>query len=246
MVGQSMGQRPMAGAGWPWRLWVRWIGANALAEMVGLGSSALLWVLFFTGMEDALGVVMAAIVVVLGSTLLEGSAAGIAQWRVLRHPLPGLTLRAWWVATALGALVAWTLGMVPSTLMAVEGAGWGAQAANSAPSPEMDDALTYALAAVMGIVLGPVLASAQWWVLRRHVAHAWWWIPAHAVAWALGMPVIFVMVEFVPGPAQLLLTGVIVLAGLALAGAIVGAVHGLALLHLVRDAPRPARVLPNR
>ena len=230
---QATLQLPASPIGGRWHWWIRWIGANALAELVGLGTSSLLWLLFFFGMEEQLGTLIAALVVVVGSTLFEGSAVGIGQWLVLRRPLPTLSLRAWWLATSLGALVAWTLGMVPSTLLSMS-----AEAAESAPPPEMSNLLTYLLAAAMGFVLGPVLALPQWWVLRRHVAHAWQWIPANAAAWALGMPMIFVTVSLVPIGAVSAWTILIVLAGLALAGAVVGAVHGAMLLRLLPHPPQ--------
>lgn len=227
---------PTSPIGGRWQLWMRWIGANALAELIGLGTSSLLWLLFFFGMEEQLGTLIAAFVVVVGSTLCEGSAVGIGQWLVLRRPLPTLSLRAWWLATSLGALVAWTSGMVPSTLISMS-----AEAAASAPPPEMSDTLTYLLAAGMGFVLGPVLALPQWWVLRRHVAHAWQWIPANAAAWALGMPVIFITISLVPEGAVTGWIILIVLGGLALAGAVVGAVHGAILLRLLPHPPQSNR-----
>jgi hypothetical protein len=202
--------------------------ANALAELVGLGASSLLWLFYFMGMEDRLGTLWAALIVVGGSTLFEGSAVGLAQWRILRQPLRELSLRSWWAATTLGALVAWTLGMVPSTMMALS-----EQTTQSAPPPELSDALVYSLAAAMGLALGPILALPQWWVLRRYVDHAWQWIPANAVAWALGMTVIFVVISLMPSGTPSVRTILFLLAGLTLTGAVVGAVHGVILVRLL-------------
>lgn len=213
---------------WPWGFWRRWVGANALAELLGLGGSALLWIAYFMGLEAHLGVMASAAVVVGGSTLLEGTAVGVLQWLVLRRALPKLSLASWWSATAIGALIAWSLGMIPSTLMAM------ADTASAAPSPaEMSDALQYTLAALMGLVLGPVLGFPQWLVLRRHITHAGLWIAANAVAWCWGMLVIFIVIGFVPAGGITLATGLIVLSGLALAGAVVGAIHGVVLVKLV-------------
>jgi hypothetical protein len=195
--------------------------------------SALLWLLYFTGMESALGTLWAALIVVAGSTLLEGGAVGIAQWRVLRLPLPDLRLAAWWRATTLGALVAWTLGMIPSTIMALD-----TQSESAGPALEMSDALAIVLAAVMGLVLGPILALPQWWELRRHIAHAWQWIPANAFAWGLGMPVIFAVMALIPTDAISGWTIALILTALAAAGAVVGAIHGVILLRLLPKATR--------
>jgi hypothetical protein len=167
--------------------------------------------------------------------VIEGCTVGVAQWLVLRGPLPRLGWRPWVVATALGAGAAWTLGMIPSTVLSLLADGTTATDGASAAS-EPSGLLFYGLAALMGLVLGPILGLPQRVVLRRHVARAGWWIPAQSVAWALGMAIIFVGTNAIgregltPGVVALLL------AALAVAGAAVGAVHGLALLWLLRSA----------
>lgn len=236
MVGHSIRQPlPAAEPQGSWQFWGKWVLANAVAELVGLGTSSLLWVLFFFGMEQALGTLLAALIVVIGSTLLEGSAVGVAQGQLLRQVLPKLTIRQWWIATMIGALIAWTLGMMPSTLISL--ATDATSATTDAAPPEMSDALMYSLAALMGLVLGPILALPQWWVLRNCVAKAWQWIPANAVAWAVGMPVIFVAMSFVPAGDLTVGTILLLITGLALAGAVVGAVHGFVLVRLLITAP---------
>ncbi len=211
------------------RFWASWVFANALAELLGLGASALLWIAFFFGLEERLGIAISAVVVVVGSTILEGTAVGVLQWRVLRRALPQLRLKVWWGATAVGALVAWSLGMIPSTLMSMMD-----ESATSTPPPEMSDALMYTLAAAMGLVLGPILGLPQWWALRRHLKSAWLWLPANAVAWSWGMIMIFAVVGLVPASGITATTVLIILGGLAMAGAVVGGIHGVVLVKLLR------------
>jgi hypothetical protein len=220
-MGQESGQK------WPWTFWGRWVVANALAEMIGLGASLLLWGIFIFGLEGRIGPILAALIVVLGSTLIEGSAVGLAQWSVLRERLPTLTWQRWLVATAIGACVAWTLGMVPSTAISMQ------TVATAEPPPELSDLLMYSLAAGMGFVLGAILAAPQWWVLRRHLPRAGWWVPANMVAWAVGMPAIFLGMSLAPA-ADVTVGFVLTLLGiLAVAGALVGAVHGVVLVWLL-------------
>jgi hypothetical protein len=209
-------------------LWSQWVLANALAELLGLGTSALLWLGLIFNVEQRLGVMSAAAIVVVGSTLLEGSAVGIGQWLVLRRIWPTLKWQQWWLGTAIGAFIAWTLGMIPSTLMSL-----AEETTTTTPAPEISDIVVWSLAALMGLVLGPILALPQWFILRRHVAHAGWWIPGNAAAWGLGMPVIFMGMGLIPEGAVTLTTLVIVLLSLALAGAVVGMVHGTVLLWLL-------------
>ena len=181
-------------------LWLRWVLANSLAETVGLGAS-----------------------------FAMGAAVGTAQWLVLRRPFPHMRWRAWALATAVGAFAAWTLGMLPSTLI---NAGSGAE--GSAPA-EPGALVVYGLAALMGLVAGTILGAPQWLVLRRHVRRAFLWVPANALAWAPGMVLAFVAAEFIfangIGAGEILLAVIT----LALIGALVGAIYGAVLVWLLRS-----------
>jgi hypothetical protein len=216
-----------------WNVWREWTLANALSEAVGLGATLLIGILVFSQFEPRVGPVAAALLGVVLAACVEGSVVGTAQWLVLRAPLAGLRWRHWAIATAIGAAIAWALGMTPSVVMALAGPS----------SDEMGiqepDALTmYALAAGLGLVAGPVLAAAQWWVLRGYLPRAGWWIPANACAWAVGMVIVFWGISFIPAsgltaPVAMILVGYVILAGAA-----VGAIHGLALIWLLRERDR--------
>jgi hypothetical protein len=88
----------------------------------------------------------------------------------------------------------------------------------------------------MGLVLGPVLGIPQWRILRRFMRHAGWWVAANAVAWAAGMPVIFLVAGAIPANASAAVIVAAVVAACAGAGAVVGAVHGIWLVGLLRNA----------
>jgi hypothetical protein len=216
-----------AGAG---SLWARWVVANALGEMLGLGGTALVGLALFPALGDGNGLLPALAVAALAiaaGTAIEGVMVGTAQWLVLRRPLPGITWLTWAGATAIGAGIAWTLGMLPSTLLSI------GQDSGQGPATEPSAIVVYALAFAMGLVLGPVLGCAQWLVLRRHVTRASLWILANALAWAVGMTLVFAVVSAVVdrgvGPASVALVAF----GLAATGAVVGGIHGLALIRLV-------------
>jgi hypothetical protein len=213
-----------------WSVWRQWIMANAIGELIGLGCAAALGAAVISNVSDTestVGVVVVAVVMITGG-VFEGIVVGSAQWRVLRHHLPRVAGRLWVVSTAAGACIAWMIGMIPSTLMSIQ-----SNAASSSPPPEISDALIYLLAAAMGLVLGPILAFMQWLVLRRHVGRAGLWIVANAVAWALAMPVMFIGIGAIGDHGVSPSTIVFALGAITLAGAIVGAVHGLALLQLL-------------
>jgi hypothetical protein len=98
----------------------------------------------------------------------------------------------------------------------------------------------YSLAAAMGVVLGPILGVPQWLALRQHARRAIWWIPANAAAWALGMPVVFVGAGSAPPGGLLGLVATALLTAMV-AGGVVGAVHGLALIWLVGPLDRSSK-----
>lgn len=213
---------------WYSRFWWRWVAANAVAELIGLGTVAAIGFAAFShvGEPDTVGkaLALASAFILLGA--FEGAVVGIAQRTVLLSELPAL--RGWVIATIVGAMFAWAIGMLPSTLMNLEpGAG-----ATARREPALGAVLL--LAAALGAVAGPLLALFQWHRLRKVLpVKAAYWLLANAAAWALGMPVIFLATrinEFTSS--TLFIIGTVAVA-LLLAGGIVGAVHGRVLLWLL-------------
>ena len=117
--------------------------------------------------------------------------------------------------------------MVPSV--------WASLGEPTAPvsSVELATSTVFLLASLMGAVLGVVLAWPQGQVLQRYVNRAHWWLPAHAIAWAGGMPIVFwVAGSLPPNPTWQHVVG-ISLVGLTATGAVVGTIHGAVLLWLL-------------
>jgi hypothetical protein len=210
--------------------WLRWVGANSLAEMIGLGVAGLVGISAVAGQPVTVWQALLSAVPAVVAGAFEGLVVGWAQWSVLRRALPGLRARSWIGATVLGALVAWCLGMLPSTIMSLTPQPATAPAG---PSP-FEGPLVYPLAMGMGAVLGVVLGLPQWAVLRRWAPRGWRWIAANSAAWALGMPIIFLVAGDLPSGLPVAAIVVIVLATLALAGAVVGAVHGAVLVRMLQ------------
>ncbi len=213
---------------WSTKFWWRWIVANSLAEFIGLGSVAAVGYLFVTQLGEPHSVLaalrFAVIFILLGA--FEGLVVGFAQFRVLRQKLP--TLRGWIRATVVGAMLAWILGMFPSTLMNIANSG------EATAPPEISEWLRLLFAAGLGMIAGPILAFFQWRCLRQCLrTHSGWWLPANALAWAAGMPVIFAGAHISAIITNPLLIVIAVGLSLLLAGAIVGAVHGRVLVWLL-------------
>ena len=98
----------------------------------------------------------------------------------------------------------------------------------------------------MGLVLGPFLGVPQMFVLRRHAPRAGWWVVANALAWAIGMPIVFLGAGAVPHETSAAAAIVIVGVSCLAAGVTVGAVHGLVLVRMLLGAPAiPTLGLPG-
>ena len=166
----------------------RWVLANSVGEVLGLGGTGLLgWLLVGrSGEPSAATAVLGAFVVAVLSGAVEATVVGLLQHRAVRPWLPGLTRRSWWWATLWGALTAYVLGYLPSTVM-----GLVAVDDEGAAVAEPPQWVVLLAAAGLGLVGGAVLAWAQALVLRRHVERAWRWLPANMLAWTVGMPLVF-------------------------------------------------------
>jgi hypothetical protein len=216
------------------RLWLRWILANALAEMVGLGLTFAITAVFFASQSgpQTVGGILLAFGVAVGSGAVEATLVGLAQWSVLRSWFPAISRFGWWRGTLIGALIAYVLGYLPSTLMDLGASATQAPAAAAVEPPQW---VTLLLAAGLGLVGGAVLSFAQGLALRGKARRVGTWIPANMLAWLLGMPLIFWGIDLafkLPAVWQsvLLMAGV-----LLLAGAVVGTVHGWFLTKMVPE-----------
>ena len=77
--------------------------------------------------------------------------------------------------------------------------------------------------------------SPQWLALRPHLPKAGWWVLANALAWMLGMVVVFVGTSFIPAQGMTWPVALVLLLFVVAAGALVGAVHGLVLIWLLHQ-----------
>jgi hypothetical protein len=210
-------------------LFRRWVCANALSEMLGLGVTFLLTGLAFSRLDNLPGLtgILAAFSFAVVSGAFEATLVGLAQWWAMHPWFPRITRFAWWRGTLAGALAAYVLGYLPSMLMDL-----GGQSAGT-PMSEPPQAVVLLLAAGLGAVGGAVLSFAQWLTLRKHSPGAGWWIPANMLAWAAGMPIIFWALDQAFKLARVWQSVALVAAALLVTGAVVGMFHGAFLVRLV-------------
>jgi hypothetical protein len=196
-------------------LWNRWFVTVTLGEFLGFAVPALV------GAATANASPLVAAVAILVAGAVEGAALGTAQAAVLRRALPGLRSDEWIIATTVGAVIAYAIGMSPSTA-----AGLG-----------LDLPLEVLILAgpVLGVALLLTIGTAQWTVLRREVPRSTGWIAVTALAWAVGLGVFlaFAMPLWHPGQAPALVVAIGVGGGLLMA-ATTSASTGLGMRRLVR------------
>jgi hypothetical protein len=210
------------------QLWTRWTLANALSEMIGLGLTFAITGLYFSSTGDAVTIagILLSFLVAVASGAVEATFVGLAQWWAMRPRFPSIGRFEWWRGTFIGALIAYVLGYLPSTIMSLN-----ETTTSSAPAQEPAQWIVLLLAAGMGAVGGAVLSFAQWLVLRQKVQRAGTWIPANMLAWTFGMPVIFWGIDMAFKLPALWQSVLLMAATLFVAGAVVGGIHGLFLIR---------------
>ena len=210
-------------------LWYRWIIANGFSELVGLGATFATIGLLVSKIEtQQMTGILLSFAITVSCGVIEATIVGLAQWWTMHPWFPMIGRFAWWRATLIGALLGYILGYLPSTLMSM------GEAVTQTSQVEPPQWVTLLLAAGLGAVAGAVLSFAQWLILRRKVKRAELWIPANMLAWALGMPVIFLGMDLAFKMAEVWQSVLVVGVAILAAGLIVGAIHGRFLVALAR------------
>lgn len=194
-----------------------WFWTVTVAEFAGFAVPAVVGALT---VDAAAPVTVAAL---LAAGAVEGSLLGWGQATVLHRALtgpPASLRRQWILATAGAAMLAYAIGLAPSSY---------ARSMTSWPP-----VLQIAAAAVLGAALLGSIGTAQWLILRRHVARAARWIPATAVAWTVGLGAFlaFTMPLWQPGQPVGLTVAIGIAGGLIMA-ATTSAITGYALRRLL-------------
>lgn len=202
-----MDSRP-AFARWFWR----WVTIVSLGELVGFALPVTVGVLTVDSPW--------AYPLLLVAGAVEGALLAAAQVLALRGRL-SLRGGRWIVLTALAAVVAYAIGLLPSTFASV----WTVW-------PVI---VQIAVFGVLGLALLLSIGGAQWPELRHHVEKAWWWIIGTALGWLVGLAVFFVIVTplWQEGQPFLLTAAIGLFAGLLMAVAM-ASVTGATMISVLR------------
>jgi len=189
----------------------RWVMVVAAAEALGFVVPAIV------GATTASAPSSVVVPALIAAGLFEGTVLGIGQALVLRRAIPSLSMLRWVFATAVGAMLAYALGILPSSL----GGDWSRS-------------VIIAGAIALGVLILVIIGGTQWLVLRRHVDDAYRWILITATAWLLGLGV-FLGVStplWQEGQSRVAAIGVGVFGGLLMAG-VTALITGLGLVKML-------------
>jgi hypothetical protein len=141
----------------------RWIVTVSIAEALGFAVASSVALTAVVGGLDG----VAGFALPIAGGAVEGALLGAGQWLAMGQRRPHAA--AWIGATAAGATIAWTLGMLPSTL-----------------GLDFASPLTFAAVGVGALVLLASIPVAQWSTLGARVGgrrSALRWIPVNMAAW---------------------------------------------------------------
>ncbi|MEU8239002.1 hypothetical protein AB0C07_12200 [Actinoplanes missouriensis] len=205
----------------PMTLWRRWVLTVTAAEVAGFGVPAV------AGALTATSPVAVSVPALLAAGAVEGLLLGWGQAVVLRRVLPGLERGRWIGLTSAAAVLAYAIGLLPSTLHAF----W----------QQWPPVVLVPVAALLAAVLLNSIGVAQWTVLRGLVPDAGRWVAYSAAAWLAGLAVFLLFSTPLWQPGQALpIVVAIGLAGALLMAATMAAITG----HAVRRWATPAVAQP--
>ncbi|HKZ70799.1 MAG TPA: hypothetical protein VJ020_12005 [Anaerolineales bacterium] len=198
-----------------WELWWRWVLAVTAGELVSFAVPSVVGAMAMGfGFSN-----LAFLVCIVLAGVGEGAILGSAQWLALRLAIPQMRWHEWTLPTALAAMLAWIIGMTPSTFVDFE---------------TVTPATLIVGGGALGILFLLSMGGAQWLALRRYAPRAGWWVLANAVAWPVGVAMPFITLGLVPDGASAAVMIVAGVVGGVLMGIVVGALTGLALVWLLR------------
>lgn len=205
-----------------WAWWRRWTAVTTAGELAGFAAPATVGGLAAVGGWPG-GVTYAA---VLAAGFVEGGLLGYAQATVLHASLRRLSVRRYAAATGAAAVLAYAVGMLPSTL--------------GDRLTALPVAVLVAAGALASVVLLGSIGTAQWLVLRGAGVDRPSWIAVTAGAWTAGLAVFMLTASplWQPGEPAWLVVAIGIGCG-ALMAATVAALTGLAAAGLAK-APEMA------
>lgn len=183
----------------PSRFLLRWMSFVTLGEGAGFAVAAAtgVWVAIMQPSP------VLAFAMLLGAGAVEGALLGVGQVLAMRTlPVSPSMLWRWPLVTGLGAVTAWSVGLVPSSL----------------PDVNWSSPVTWLAAGPLSVVVLAAIPVAQLILLRRVVRRSWRWLPANMLGWLVGISWTFAVSPLVDAGTPIVqLVGLYVAAGVLMA-----------------------------
>jgi len=200
----------------------------AAGEFLGIGIAALIaWLAFqLIGEPQTLSEKLLTLALMIIAGALEGLILGYMQWRVLRKAVHALPARQWISVTTIVAMLAWSMGMLPSLFYS--------DINEPLNSPYEQTRMMLLAVLISGLFLGALFGLFQFIVLRNYLNQALSWIFANSLAWAIAIGWIFLSASL---PSENTSVWTIVLLGIGggmLAGLTMGWITGYFLCRILR------------
>lgn len=209
-----------------------WIWRLGVGEMLGIAAAAAVALAFMAtfGVPTTAAMTVAFLLCMVAAGALEGALLGALPGAMLRRIFPGFPVARFTLATVAVAMLAWLVGMLPSTLVS------DAAPAGPVTEPALLDVV--AVSAFGGAAGGALIGLAQWAVMRAHVPRAGRWIVATSLGWALALP-LDMLAGMLPseGDGWVGILGTALAFGLG-AGVVVALPTGLLVIDMLRERDR--------
>lgn len=190
----------------------RWVGCTVAGQVAGFTVAAVL-----AATQDVSR--MSDYALVLGAGALEGALVGRGQAIAMtRVQLPSGVLRVWPIVTSIAAVMAWSIGLIPSSVRTIS----------------LPPGIAWPLTAVLALVLLISIPLAQFLLLRTVIPPASQWIRFNLLAWLLGISWTFVPKQLIePDTPAISQVGIYAIAG-GLMATTVAIVTGLCWLSWLK------------
>ena len=161
----------------------KWIFNDAVGIFLGIlvASAIIFFEIQLIGQPESLSEKIVNVSVALIGGLITGSILAWFQYGTLRKRYAGLSWKRWWGNTALAFTAGWFIAIIPS--LSFSGSYGFEQVVLPFGLP------TYAMvygSILLGAIMGALIGTAQWLILRKHRERARRWIGMNIFGWAFG------------------------------------------------------------
>lgn len=208
--------------------WMRWNAWVAILTAVSFGPVSMFALI---SVLDNLGPVVQFFGFALFG-LAQGALIGFGQAIAMRNTDVSVPVKAWVLASMLGAGALWVLGQIPGYFVDID----------------YGNIFVSVGTIFVAIILLAFFGLVQWRILKHRVQRAWRWIIITVYSWLAGL-FFFVLGVFTvrtDGRIVVIIAGLSVFGGLAVV--LVATLSGLGMRMLARDSisnPRYGTILPN-